>query len=286
MRVVDWRNVEEGRLEMPDEVALTFGVFDGIHPGHRALFDLLEENRDMAAPAVFTFRRNPQTVLRPHTYAGDVLSIRQKLERLEAYGIELVVLADFDDAFRAMPGEDFLGHLMDALNIGYAAVGPDFHCGLNMDTDARGVARYFSAHGVRVDIAGAVYHNGSPVSSTRIRQAVANGDFETARALLGGSFVLDLRDVTIETSHHELWVPRSLVGQVIPSSGAFHSTVFTTDGPFEAVVHIDPEGLRLTGSDGSRITVPSAGILQIEFTTRTGIGIEGERDVAYQREKG
>ncbi len=286
MRVADWRSVEEGRLKMPDEVALTFGVFDGIHPGHRALFDLLDENRGEAAPAVFTFRQNPQTVLRPHTYAGDVLSIRQKLERLEAYGMQLVVLADFDDAFRAMPGTEFLDHLMGALNIGYAAVGPDFHCGRNMDTDARSVSRYFLAHKVRVDIAGAVYHNGSPVSSTRIRQAVANGDVETARALLGGSFVLDLRDVTIETSQHELRVPRSLVGQVIPFSGAFRSTVFTTDGPLEAVVHIDPEGLRLTGSHGGRISVPAAGISQIEFPTRTGIGIEGERDVAYQREKG
>ncbi|MFP4564934.1 MAG: FAD synthetase family protein [Spirochaetaceae bacterium] len=286
MRVADWRSVEEGRLEVPKEVALTFGVFDGIHPGHRALFDLLEEKRGRAAPSVFTFRGNPQTVLRPHTYPGDVLSVRQKLERLDAYGIELVVLADFDDSFRTMPGTDFLAHLMDALNIRYAAVGPDFHCGRNMDTDARGVARYFSAHGVRVDIAGAVYHNGSPVSSTRIRQAVANGDFETARALLGGSFVLDLRDVSIETSRHEVWVPRSLVGQVVPFSGAFHSTVFTTDGPIEAVVHVDPEGLRLTGPNGNSISVPPGGISQIEFARKTGIGIEGERDVAYQRGKG
>ena len=286
MRVADWRSIEKGGLEWPDEVALTFGVFDGIHPGHRALFDLLEENRGTAAPAVFTFRENPQTVLRPHTYAGDVLSIRQKLERLEAYGIELVVTADFDDSFRAMPGTVFLDHLMNVLRITYGAVGPDFHCGRNMDTDARGVSRYLSEHEVRVDIAGAVYHNGSPVSSTRIRQAVADGDFETARALLGGSFVLDLRDVMIETSGHAVWVPRSLVGQVIPFSGAFHSTVFTTDGPFEAVAHIDPGGLRLTEADGGGIRTPANAILQIEFTARTGIGIEGERDVAYERKEG
>ncbi|NBB91008.1 MAG: hypothetical protein GVY23_07350 [Spirochaetes bacterium] len=286
MRVADWRSIEKGGLKLPDEVALTFGVFDGFHPGHRALFDLLEENRGAAAPAVFTFRENPQTVLRAHTYAGDVLSIRQKLERLEAYGVELVVLADFDDAFRAMPGTVFLEHLMSALRITYAAVGPDFHCGLNMDTDARDVSRYLSKKEVRVDIAGAVYHNGSPVSSTRIRHAVADGDFESARALLGGSFVLDLRDVTIETSGHTVWVPRSLVSQVIPFSGAFHSTVFTTDGPLDAVAHIDPSGLRLTEADGSGIRVPAAGILQIEFTARTGIGIQGERDVAYERKEG
>lgn len=281
MRVVEWSDI--AAASGGERVALTFGVFDGIHPGHRSLFDLLEENRGDAVPAVFTFRENPSRYLSPSTYLGDVLSVRQKVERLSAYGIERAVLADFDESFRQMSGTQFLDRLMDAFEIAYAAVGPDFHCGRNMDTDARAVARYFEAHGVRVDIAGAVYHNGSPVSSTRIRQAVADGDFDTVRALLGGSFVLDLRDVTIETSHREVWVPRSLVGQVIPFSGAFHSTVFTTDGPIDGIAHIDPEGIRLTDAEGNRIP---DGITQIEFTTRTGIGIEGEPDVAYERGKG
>lgn len=286
MTVTTWTDIEEDQLGQAGPVALTFGVFDGIHPGHRALFDLIEENRGTALSSVFTFRENPHRVLRPATYPGNVLSLRQKLERLEAYGVALVVVADFDEAFRRMSGDAFLARLRETLDVRYAAVGPDFHCGRNMDTDARGVSRYLSAHGVRVDIAGAVYHNGSPVSSTRIRQAVAAGDFHTARALLGGSFVLDLRDVTIETSHHELWVPRSLVGQVIPFSGAFHGTVFTQDGPVEAVVHIDPDGLRITGSGGEQITRLSRGITQIEFGDRTGTVIEGERHVAYQRGKG
>jgi hypothetical protein len=103
---------------------------------------------------------------------------------------------------------------------------------------------------------------------------------------LGGSFVLDLRDVTIDTSHHEVWVPRSLIGQVIPFSGAFHSTVFTTTGSAEGVAHVDPDGIRLTAvePDGGRAF--GNGIEQIEFKAKTGIGIEGEKDVAYQRGKG
>jgi riboflavin kinase/FMN adenylyltransferase len=281
VKVVEWADIANARGG--ERVALTFGVFDGIHRGHRALFDLLEENGGGATPAVFTFRENPQRYLRPATYMGDVLSVRQKLERLEAYGVELTVLADFDESFRRMSGSAFLGRLMEAFDIAYAAVGPDFHCGRNMDTDARAVARYFAAHGVRVDIARAVYHNSSPVSSTRIRQAVADGDFDAVRELLGGSFVLDLRDVTIETSHHEVWVPRSLVGQVIPFSGAFHSTVFTAEGPVEGIAHIDPDGIHVTAAGGKGIP---EGITLIELTARTGSGIEGERNVAYERGKG
>ena len=286
MRVVSWQDLTENRQQPGGELALTFGVFDGVHQGHRKLFELLETNRGTSAPAVFTFTESPQKSLSPATYPGDVLSLQQKLERLEGHGIELAIVADFDEAFRRMSGGEFLDRLVGGLDIVYAAVGPDFHCGRNMDTDARAVARYFSARGVRVDIATAVYHNSSPVSSTRIRQAIAAGNFEAVRALLGGSFVLDLRDVTIDTSHHEVWVPRSLIGQVIPFSGAFHSTVFSTAGSTEGVAHVDPDGIRLTPSEPDGGHGFGYGIEQVEFKTKTGIGIEGEKDVAYQRGKG
>jgi riboflavin kinase/FMN adenylyltransferase len=284
VRVVQWSELIAGVSDVRGEIALTFGVFDGVHPGHTALFDLVGRNRGTAAPAVFTFAESPQKELRPSTYPGDVLSPRQKLERLQEHGIEVAIVADFDARFRLMSGTEFLDRLMAGLDVSYAAVGPDFHCGRNMDTDARAVARYFSSRGVRVDIAQAVHHNSSPVSSTRIRQAIAAGDFETVRVLLGGSFVLDLRDVTIETSHREVWVPRSLIGQVIPFSGAFHSTIYTGGTSVEGVAHVDPDGIRLTVvGDGA---ASDADVHQIEFNARAGTGIEGERDVAYQRGKG
>lgn len=286
MRVTNWEEIVGGEFDVQGEVALTFGVFDGIHPGHRKLLNLLEANRGPAVPAVFTFRENPQKLLAPATYPGDVLLSRQKVELLGAHGIELVIQGDFDDAFRQMSGAEFLGRLVDGLNISYAAVGPDFHCGRNMDTDARGVARYFSARGVRVDIASAVYHNTSPVSSTRIRRAIADGNFEAVRGLLGGSFVLDLRDVNIETSRRGVWVPRRLIAQVIPFSGVFHSTIVTTHGALDGVVHVDHEGIRVTAENGDGAERMHAGVEQIEFLAEMGIEIEGDRNVAYERGKG
>ncbi len=286
MRVAKWKELVGGKLDVQGEVALTFGVFDGIHPGHRRLFELLEANRGAAVPAVFTFRENPQKLLAPATYPGDVLSPRQKLDLLEENGIELVVQGDFDHAFRSMSGAEFLGKLTDRLSISYAAVGPDFHCGRNMDTDARGVARYFSEKGIRVDIASAVYHNTSPVSSTRIRRSIAAGNFEAVRGLLGGSFVLDLRDVNIETGRYGAWVPRQLIQQVIPFSGVFRSTVFSAYGRTDGVVHVDPEGIRITASAGEDATTLHDGIEQIEFLAEMGTEIEGEINVAYERGKG
>ncbi|MFP4636934.1 MAG: hypothetical protein ACLFM6_00705 [Spirochaetaceae bacterium] len=286
MRVTDWNVVTAAETELLDEVALTFGVFDGVHRGHIALLEMLKKGATGARPVVFTFRENPQSLLRPVTYPGDVLTPRQKLERLEREGVDTVIVADFDESFRRMTGTDFLERLTEALHIEYAAVGPDFHCGRNMDTDARGVARYLTARGIRVDIAGPVYDNGSPVSSTRIRRAVAAGDLQAARALLGGDFVLDLRDVRIDTNHHELLIPRTLLRQVVPLSGTFGGILHGPRGSVEGVVHIDPEHVRVVPIAGDGMEYGNYDIREIEFTGSTGaVSKEGERHAAYERGK-
>jgi riboflavin kinase/FMN adenylyltransferase len=84
-----------------------------------------------------------------------------------------------------MSGRDFVAALSRALDPAYAAVGVNFHCGYRRDTGTDGFKALAEARGIEVEILAPVLEGGMPVSSSRIRDALASGRFEEAERLLG-----------------------------------------------------------------------------------------------------
>lgn len=168
--------------------AVTIGAYDGVHLGHRHVLGLL---RDMARQrhletAVVTFDRHPATVVRPDSAPLLLTDTEQKLELLAAAGVDLALVLPFDRARAEETAEDFVTDvLVGALGARLVVVGRDFHFGHgrkgNVALLAEMGARYgFETFGVELDDA-----EGEPVSSTRIRRLVAQGDVRGAARLLG-----------------------------------------------------------------------------------------------------
>jgi riboflavin kinase/FMN adenylyltransferase len=117
--------------------------------------------------------------------------LEQKLRILQAFGVQLTVLIDFSERFSTINGRDFIDLLLDK-PVQLIAVGRNFRCGHKLDTGAEEIRSRAEARGVEAWIAPPVMDEGEPVSSSRIRQALAAGRRAEAERLLGRSIDMPL----------------------------------------------------------------------------------------------
>lgn len=165
---------------------VTIGNFDGVHLGHRALIGhTVQRARELGRMALaVTFDPHPARVLSPHAPLA-LTSTEQRLDLLRDLGVDVTLLVPFTRAFAALSAAEFCRDvLVGGLNADELFVGHDFRMGRDragedeLTACGRGL-------GFRVIRVGAVLFRDEPVSSTRIRNALAHGDLDLANALLG-----------------------------------------------------------------------------------------------------
>ncbi|MDR0600558.1 MAG: FAD synthetase family protein [Treponema sp.] len=191
MRLVDWGDLEKEHSRVPElagnrQSALTVGVFDGLHRGHRALIKKITQMAPKLVPAVVTFRENPKRLISSdHEQWRELINFEEKMDFLDTLGVALCVIIDFSEDFSRISGGAFVESLCRFLRPAYMAVGVNFHCGYRRDTDAGAFKALAENRGVRVEILDPVLEGGLPVSSSRIRQALKAGRRDEAALLLG-----------------------------------------------------------------------------------------------------
>ena len=190
MIVVPWHELTYSHFS-GRSAALTIGVFDGLHAGHRALISRVTSATTELA-IVVTFSRHPAEILGEHQFPGYLQTPDQKHGDLEALGVDVIVEIDFSEEFSQTPGEEFLDRLLQTFDLRLVVVGHDFRCGRDLDMDTRAIQRYLARHGVIGEIAAPVEMAGDRVSSTRIRELIRAGNLDLAEELLGRPYILDL----------------------------------------------------------------------------------------------
>jgi len=181
----DIRAVSLGDLPRIGRAVVTLGVFDGVHRGHRAI---LAAARDLAAaegvPAVaLVFDPPPDEVLRPGSRVPRLAPLAVNLARIEATGVEAAVPFRFDDAVRQLSAEAFLDALAPAIELDGLTMASRSAFGRDRGGTAERMRALGSDRGFAVTVVEPVEVAGAPVSSTRIRAAIASGDVEGAREL-------------------------------------------------------------------------------------------------------
>lgn len=169
---------------------VTIGAYDGVHIGHRAVIAEVRARAtaQAAESVVITFDRHPAAVVRPDSAPGLLTDLAQKLELLAATGVDRVVVVTFDRARSEESAEDFVTEmLVGRLRARSVVVGHDFHFGRGRG----GNVALLSEMGNRLgfDVLGMHLVGQDPsadaVSSTRIRQLIADGEVAAASPLLG-----------------------------------------------------------------------------------------------------
>lgn len=166
----------------------TIGNFDGVHLGHRAVFQRLQvKGRELGLPAtVITFEPQAMEYFAPDAAPARLTRLREKLAALKDCRIQQVMLLEFGPKLASMGAREFVQELLvDGLGARHLMVGDDFRFGRGRAGDFRLLEQLGRERGFAVEDLHTVTHGEERVSSTRIRAALARGDFELARHLLG-----------------------------------------------------------------------------------------------------
>lgn len=185
--------VVRGIDQLPDDsrLAVTVGVFDGVHRGHQQVFRVLEETarRLGAMPVVVTFDPHPDAVVAGR--APDLLmDQRERLERLCRLVAGIVVLQRFDEIFRRTTAEEFVQRLGGGRNLAAMVMTRVSAFGRDRGGTLPVLRRMGAAAGWELVEAPTLDSGGARVSSARIRELVAAGELDTASDLLGRPFAL------------------------------------------------------------------------------------------------
>jgi riboflavin kinase/FMN adenylyltransferase len=178
--------------ELPDGFgpsAVTIGKFDGVHTGHRAVIARLREvaaERGLTT-AVITFDRNPLELVAPEKCPSSLVSNEQKLDLLAGTGVDATLMLTFDRALADLPPEEFVHRiLVDRLHAAAVLVGSDFRYGARGAGDVELLRELGEKYGFEVVLIDDVRpEHGRRVSSTWIRELLADGDVRHAARLLG-----------------------------------------------------------------------------------------------------
>ena len=196
------------RLPKDTRLAVTVGVFDGVHRGHQQVFSVLEETarRLGAMPVAVTFDPHPDAVV--FGRAPDMLmDRRERIERISRLIGGYVVLQTFDEVFRRTTAEEFIERIGGGRNLAALVMTRVSAFGRDRGGTVPVLREMSKAADWQLVEAPTLDSGGARVSSARTRQLVAEGQLQTARELLGRPFALVGSVVHGEQRGRELGFP-------------------------------------------------------------------------------
>lgn len=168
-----------------------FGVFDGVHEGHRFIISqAVEDGRVHDRPSIIiTFDVDPSELFAPH--ADDkLMSNAERIERLAELGADHVAVIPFDEAVAASAPLTFLDRLFAQGAPRLLLVGEDLRFGCHASGTLLDLASWGASHDMTAQGVPLLEMDGAPVTSTRIRACLNEGKVEEAARLLGGPYAL------------------------------------------------------------------------------------------------
>jgi riboflavin kinase/FMN adenylyltransferase len=177
----------------PDDgpILASIGVFDGLHLGHLWLLEQLvrEAHLRSARPAVITFDAHPDAVL-VGSAPPLLMDPAERMERLGALGVDLVVIEHFDDALRRTPYDAFVAGLSGRCRLAGFVMTPDAAFGHERQGTPAALAELGRSEGFDVVLVPPFTLAGREVRSSDIRAAIAIGDLATSKRLLGRPYAV------------------------------------------------------------------------------------------------
>ncbi len=222
----------------------TIGNFDGIHLGHQAIIAQLKAvGQKYKLPTVIvTFEPHPQEFFSADKAPARIMRLREKLEYLQDTEIDRVVCLRFDQMLANLSAEDFIHHVLkEKLNIRHLIIGDDFRFGKGRQGDITTLRKFAKEYNFEVEHTDTCKINDKRVSSSWLRELLAQGLMDEAVKLLGRPYSLSGRIVHGEKRGRELGYPTinvNLHRHRSPVTGIFAAKVHGLGRPVFAAVSI------------------------------------------------
>lgn len=171
---------------------IMLGYMDGVHLGHQKLAQKVAERSQQhkTYSAVFTFNGLLYTKSIP-SFRGLLTPHDEKIRLLGSLGIDALMLFDFTKRLRDLPARDFVKvFLKEKLDAAYVVCGPGFSFGKGGLGKSSDLVSYCHQEGIEAEVIGSVQFENKPVSSTRIRSLLLEGQVEDASKMLGRNYTI------------------------------------------------------------------------------------------------
>ena len=230
-------------------VCAAVGFFDGVHRGHQQVIGdaLRAANRLKGRSLIITFDPHPLSVLAPQKKPALIYPLEKKLQLLASIGVDMALVLKFDATFSRIPGWVFLQQLVDGCGkLHFISVGKNFNFGHERSGNIDLLNKVGHDNGFQVSESQPVLHEGTIISSTRIRLAIQSGDFHAAELLLGRPYTLTGLITQGDRIGRQLGFPTAnldTTGMIFPPHGVYAVRAFVQGEWHNGVLNI---GIRPT----------------------------------------
>ena len=221
-------------------MAVTIGSFDGVHLGHQDVIrrTVAAAAGTGAAPALITFEPHPRCVLDPANCPQSITTLHERLELLEASGIEHAIVLRFDRALASKSPLEFIEMLGETMSIKRWVLGFDFAFG----NQRKGNATWLREHGLEVDVVPPFEFEGEALHSSDIRRLINTGDVREANRLLGREYAMAGPVEMGDQVGRRLGFPTANIGveanKLVPALGAYAGRVIALEREFVAALSV------------------------------------------------
>jgi riboflavin kinase / FMN adenylyltransferase len=235
--------------------ALTIGTFDGLHLGHQHLIgSTVRRARALGCQsAVLTFDPHPDLIIHPDRERLYLADVDERAKLIAELGVDLLIVLPFTRELMMLKAEEFVSRICRAIALRELWIGWDFALGRGREGDLPRLRAIGHGLGYTVHPVDPLIVNGAPVSSTRIRAALGQGDVTQAAALLGRPFSLrgqvaqgDRRGRTIGFPTANIAVD---VHHLLPGDGVYVCRAWVGASHYGAVTNV---GMRPTFAGAHR----------------------------------
>lgn len=172
---------------------VTLGTFDGMHVGHQAILNKLKLQKEFYGyeTLVLTFFPHPRMVLKTDHKISLLNTIDERIKQIDQFGIDHLVVQEFTQEFANLSAEEFVKNvLVDQFNIGKIVIGYDHRFGKNRSADIHDLIEFGKKYHFDVEQISAKELDDVSVSSTKIRNALNQGDVGLAKTYLGYPYMV------------------------------------------------------------------------------------------------
>ena len=235
---------ELAELSPRKDMIITIGVFDGVHLGHQHLISRLKESarRQNLLSGVVTFDQHPSAVLSPETDIPFLTDVATRSSILKNEGVNAIIVLSFTSELAQLSAREFISLLKKHLRMRELLIGSDFVLGHNQGGDIKALRRLGREMNFSVTVVPPLEIAHEVVSSTSIRNALANGDIEKVTRLTGRPFRLHGRVTRGSGRGEEMGFPTANLSmepqQAIPADGVYATRAYINDKNYKSMTNI------------------------------------------------
>src|SRR4030095_1881068 len=258
-------NIFRGLSSLPEfkNSVITIGSYDGVHLGHQKV---LKKTQQLAEEIngidiVITFHPHPREIVSPKDEDLQIITtLNEKLEYFRRYGVSNVVVIPFTIEFSQQPAQEYIEKfLVSRFHPTYIVIGFDHRFGLNRAGNVHLLKLYGAEHHYEVIQVGEEELQNLSISSTRIRQSIADNNIELVNKLLGHPFMIKGQVVTGNRLGHHIGYPTANIRitdhrKLLPQDGIFAATAIIGGIEYPGMLYI---GLRpsIESAAGRRVEI-------------------------------